>query len=322
MILLWGLPADGPLAAVRGALDRRGVLVAFADQRLVLDSSVELEVGAAVGGWLQVGEQRVDLGSVDAAYLRPYDSRQHPGVRRAGPESPAWSHAVGLDQALWAWAEVTDALVVNPPAAAAASGSKPLQSALLRRHGFRVPETLVTTDPQAARAFWERHGRVVYKSISSIRSIVAQLTADHARRLEDVTCCPTQFQQYVAGVDHRVHVVGDELFCATVVSAADDYRYAGRSGASAEVRAAALEADCADRCRRVAAALGLPVAGIDLRRTPAGEWYCFEVNASPAFTWYDRPPGQRVAPAIARLLCDAGAAGRSGAGGPAVRRRG
>jgi D-alanine-D-alanine ligase-like ATP-grasp enzyme len=49
----------------------------------------------------------------------------------------------------------------------------------------------------------------------------------------------------------------------------------------------------------------LLVAGIDLRRTPAGEWYCFEVNPSPAFTFYQdasRPP---IAEAIARLLASA-----------------
>jgi hypothetical protein len=37
----------------------------------------------------------------------------------------------------------------------------------------------------------------------------------------------------------------------------------------------------ADRCRKLAAGLQLPFAGIDLRRTPEDEWVCFEVNPSP-----------------------------------------
>jgi glutathione synthase/RimK-type ligase-like ATP-grasp enzyme len=46
----------------------------------------------------------------------------------------------------------------------------------------------------------------------------------------------------------------------------------------------------------------LPVAGIDLRRTPEGEWYCFEVNPSPAFTYYESRTGQPIGRAIAKLL--------------------
>jgi glutathione synthase/RimK-type ligase-like ATP-grasp enzyme len=63
-----------------------------------------------------------------------------------------------------------------------------------------------------------------------------------------------------------------------------------------------LPDDCADRCRRLAHALRLPVAGIDLRRTPQGEWYCFEVNPSPAFSYYEAATHQPIAEAIAGLL--------------------
>ena len=63
---------------------------------------------------------------------------------------------------------------------------------------------------------------------SGIRSIVSRLTpADHDR-LEDIQWCPTQFQQYIRGVDYRVHVVGDAVFACEMVADADDYRYAAR----------------------------------------------------------------------------------------------
>ena len=48
----------------------------------------------------------------------------------------------------------------------------------------------------------------------------------------------------------------------------------------------------------------VPVAGIDLRRTPAGEWFCFEVNPSPAFSWFDAPDC-RIAKRVAALLAEA-----------------
>jgi hypothetical protein len=56
----------------------------------------------------------------------------------------------------------------------------------------------------------------------------------------------------------------------------------------------------AENCRAVTEALELPIAGIDLIRTPEGEWYFLEANPSPAFTFY--PDRATVAARIARLL--------------------
>jgi len=184
----------------------------------------------------------------------------------------------------------------------AANSSKPYQLRQIRGLGFEVPDTLVTTDPDAARDFWHRHGTVVYKSVSGIRSIVSRLQPEHAQRLASVTSCPTQFQQYVPGRDHRVHVVGDEIFASEIISEADDYRYPAHH--NVEIRSCRLPQVVEDRCRRLGAAVRLPVAGIDLRRTPEGDWYCFEVNPSPAFTYYESSTGQPIGNAVARLLAD------------------
>jgi glutathione synthase/RimK-type ligase-like ATP-grasp enzyme len=98
--------------------------------------------------------------------------------------------------------------------------------------------------------------------------------------------------------------VGDELFACQVRSNADDYRYAGRQGHQVGIRSCDLPLEWANRCRALTAAIGLVVAGIDLRRTPEGEWYCFEVNPSPAFTYYQEATGQPIAAAVARLLVE------------------
>lgn len=302
MIVLWGLPTDPPLAAVWSALVRRGAQVVCLDQRLIPETEIDLRVGRRVGGRLRIGGQTLDLAAVRAVYLRPQDSRRLPFVARAGPESALWRHALHLEDALSSWVELTPALVVNRPSHMASNGSKPYQAALIDALGFRTPETLITTDPDAARAFWTAHGEVIYKSISGVRSIVSRLGDEQAGRLDDIAWCPTQFQAYVPGIDYRVHVVGDQVFTAEIVSAADDYRYAARQGAEVEIRAAALPAECAQRCLRLASALGLAVAGIDLRRTPDGDWYCFEVNPSPGFTYYQDACGLAIDEAIARLL--------------------
>lgn len=41
------------------------------------------------------------------------------------------------------------------------------------------------------------------------------------------------------------------------------------------------------------------IAGIDLRRTHDGTWYCFEVNSSPGFSDFEEATGQPIAEAVA-----------------------
>jgi glutathione synthase/RimK-type ligase-like ATP-grasp enzyme len=53
---------------------------------------------------------------------------------------------------------------------------------------------------------------------------------------------------------------------------------------------------------QLAQRLELPLAGIDLRRTPDGRHVCFEVNPSPAFSFYEQRTGLPIAAAIARYL--------------------
>jgi glutathione synthase/RimK-type ligase-like ATP-grasp enzyme len=58
----------------------------------------------------------------------------------------------------------------------------------------------------------------------------------------------------------------------------------------------------AGKCVQLATALELPFAGIDLKITPSDEVFCFEVNPSPGFSYFEHNTGQPIALAIARYL--------------------
>ena len=103
-------------------------------------------------------------------------------------------------------------------------------------------------------------------------------------------------------IDAGVQSEAAEVFASQVVSSGDDYRYAARQGGTTSVLPYNLPAEIAARCRAMATAMGLPVAGIDLRCTPDGVWYCFEVNPSPGFSYYQERTGQPIDAAIASLL--------------------
>jgi glutathione synthase/RimK-type ligase-like ATP-grasp enzyme len=284
VILLWGVPGDDPLDDVWQALAVCGADARLLDQR---DRHEVTMTQDGSGGTVTTDEGTIDLAEVGAAYIRPQESADHGRL---------------VDSALVAWADLTGASVVNRPAAMAANNSKPYQLSLVAGYGFDIPDTIVTTDPEEVRRFKRRHGRVIYKSVSGVRSIVSQLGGDRLERLADVANGPTQFQEYVPGEDVRAHVVGDRVLATAVRSEADDYRYASSSGAGLELAETTLPPEIADRCRDAARGMGLHVAGIDLRHATDGRWVCFEVNPSPAFTFYEQATGQPLADEVARLL--------------------
>lgn len=312
MIVLWGLESDQPLAMVGAALGARGTPLFFLDQAAVCATRLaavgagadgaDAADGADGAGQLEVDGARLDLASVDGIYLRPFDTRRLPAVERLPEADPQRHAALCTDDALLGWCDSSPAQVLNRPSAMASNNSKPYQAALIRRAGFDIPDTLVTNELDALHGFLQRHPRVIYKSTSGVRSIVSSLGDDLPARAGSLAACPTQFQEFVSGVDYRVHVVGDRVFATEIRSDAEDYRYAARQGKSLSLRETVLPIEVAERAVRLTRQLGLVLGGVDLRHCPDGRWICFEVNPSPGFTFYENATGQPIAAAIADLL--------------------
>jgi hypothetical protein len=305
MILLWGVPTDPPIAAVERILRRERVPYSFLDQRAYLETEVVLQCHAAIGGTLRVAADELKLDQVTAVYARPYEFHQIRETAGLDPQSPQILYATALHTAMTLWLDLTPALVLNRPREMALNYSKPYQASIIARCGFAIPDTLLTTDPAAVQRFRQKHGTIIYKSVSAARSQVSQLTSADEQRLASVTWCPTQFQQRISGTELRVHVIKDEIFACEIVSQADDYRYGVLDGHSLEIRPYELSRDCAERCRALCREMNYIIAGIDLR-SQNGTWYCFEVNPSPGFMYYQKSTGQPIDEAIARLLIEAG----------------
>jgi glutathione synthase/RimK-type ligase-like ATP-grasp enzyme len=292
MILLFGCGDDSCIEMTVTAARELGIPHRFVDQRtLGDDDALQLRIGSrSISAELTVGGEAIDLRACTAVYARAL------GVG-------ATEGALRLTRTFNEWLDITDAYVVNRPFAMRSNGSKPFQAQLIARHGFRVPETLVTNEPVEVIDFARAHGRLIYKSVSGIRSIVREL--DVAADLDRIRGLATQFQALIDGDDVRVHVVGDDVFATAVHTEAVDYRYAARDGREVEHHAVQLDAETAARCVALARALDLPLCGIDLRRTTSGDYVCFEVNPMPAFSYYQGLTGQPIARSVVSALAAA-----------------
>jgi len=90
------------------------------------------------------------------------------------------------------WCEITPATVLNRGLTNESNSAKAYQAQLIRLF-FDIPDKMVTNDPAAARPFAEHYGRVIYKSCSGERSIVAELDPNEIdaapTRCSPVPCC-------------------------------------------------------------------------------------------------------------------------------------
>jgi hypothetical protein len=193
-----------------------------------------------------------DLTSVFVHYS-PVDER----IPRQHLESKIASAArAECDAALVALLDCLPCPVANRPEASLSTRSKPFQALHIRRCGLLTPRTLITTDPDEASQFYEECGkRVIFKSISRVPSIVRMMEDEDLDRLPILRHGPTQFQEFVPGVNIRVHTVGDQLIATRIHSEAVDYRYSQLGRHSLEMQPTILPSNVAEACLRIASLL-------------------------------------------------------------------
>ena len=204
---------------------------------------------------------------------------------------------------------------INNSTADRIAGNRLLQAERARRLGFAVPETLVTQDADAARAFLAGHAEVVCKALSFGRVSAApgaELVAYTSRVPPDIALnglahCPALFQERIESrYDWRITTVGDRVFAARAPHDAQRSKIDWREEADAATRfhRADPPADIAERLVRLSAASGLVYGAHDLIEIPDGTFVFLETNPAGQFGWLEvttgLPVGQAIAQALAR----------------------
>jgi hypothetical protein len=310
LILLCGIPSEPPLAMVAAALASLNKPYIIFNQREFKANWMRFNIDPGrfeITGWLEVDGRGIKLGDLCGVYTRLMDYQALPELKDEPIDTLSRLQCAALHDTLINWLEITPARVVNRMGAMGSNGSKPYQAQLIREHGFEIPETLITNNTERVLAFRKEKKRLIYKSISGVRSIVHEFEDDDLERLERIRWLPTQFQEYIEGNDVRVHVVNGRVFATIIQSAAIDYRYAQSIvGQPAMLSVFELPDEIAEHCIELTRSMGLVFTGIDLRITPDNRVYCFEVNPCPGFSYYEANTGQPIAEAVAQYLAGDG----------------
>lgn len=202
---------------------------------------------------------------------------------------------------------------------------KELQLVRARDLGLSVPQTLFTNDADAAAAFVDdvnAAGREVVTKMQSsfavvrdgLEHVVFTSVVDAAARADlfGLRFCPMQFQERIAKkLELRATVVGDDVFCAAVDSAAHgaatqvDWRKDG-VGLLKKWTPYALPAATTTALLSLVRSFGLAYAAADFIVTDDDDLVFLEINAGGEWHWLDASvdgsPRLPIADAIAAWL--------------------
>jgi len=299
-ILVCGVESEPPVKLLIEKLKESGLNFILMNQQ-DLAESVRLRwqlTKKGIEGNIYIGNENIDIREIKGVFLRFMSIEKMP-IAKDNPQIIGKTRSIiyGLNDLF----DVIPAKIINRRRAMMSNNSKPYQSLFIREAGFSIPKTIVTNSPNNAKKFFENNNSVIYKSVSSVRSIVKTFENDDIEQLFKVRLLPTQFQEKIEGFNVRVHVVAEKTFATRINSGSTDYRYAHNDGECITLEEFQLSDDLKKRCVNLTKKLGLLFAGIDLMINDKNV-YCLEVNTSPAYSFYQSWTDQPIAEELANLL--------------------
>ena len=182
--------------------------------------------------------------------------------------------------------------------------------------GLRIPQTLVTNDPQQAREFFqELEGKMVAKLLTPLSysmdasSFFVYTNAVSERDLQEAELLrysPMVFQEEIPKRrELRVTFVAGKLFVGALdasgyAATTMDWRRAKPEKCPWEEEE--VPAEVADRLQQLMAEFGLLFGAIDLIETPDGEYVFLEVNPTGEWGMLERDLNYPISEAIASAL--------------------
>ncbi|MEW2552777.1 ATP-grasp ribosomal peptide maturase [Streptomyces zhihengii] len=257
-----------------------------------------------VEGSLTTPTRTADLADIRSMYYRRPSGFAFPHLDEQSARFAATQARYGLGGTL---AALPGCLYVNHPHRVGDAEFKPAGLTAAVRCGFRVPPTLITSDPGEARRFVGAHPSVIYKPLSTplyrLAGVgaaveVAEVTADQID--DSVSGTAHLFQARIdKQADVRVTLMGKRAFAVRIDSEVLDWR---TDYANLRYSVVPLPESVERPVRAYLRHFGLVFGAFDFAVDDGGQWWFLECNPSGQWAWMEPETGLPMTSAMADLL--------------------
>lgn len=310
-ILLCARRGAFELAAIAGALRERGV------EPITFDSAA-FPSGAPVSLAYDGSSFRgAELADVSAVWHNLVVGTDLPGPGPGMDPGTRETCIAASERALIGLFDSMSVFQVDPVWAKTRADNKPYQLRIAQRMGLEIPQTIITNDAEAVRAFARRCGPVITKMLvqpiggEGDEADVVFTTAlgeDDLAQLDGLELCPMIFQAQIENRrDVRATVVGTRIFAAALERSPEglDWRRDSYASDRAPVwEPYELPPALGDRLLAMLDHLELQYGAADFVVRPDGSHVFLELNASGSFGFLGEAIARPIAAAIADVLVD------------------
>lgn len=246
-------------------------------------------------------------------YLKPHLPRE------LLEETPAeYRHFVerqflAMRQALWSISR--NKYRLNDPWSTQIAENKPYQLVIASQSGFVLPDTLITSDPNEVKQFYQNHqGKIVVKLLATSPIFdhviyTNKVTPEHLEQIESVCKSPAIFQEIVPkAYELRITVVGNNIFPVKLYSQEDEAttldwrRKPLTDDFTVKMELTELPLNIKQKIYALMNRLQLRFGCIDMIVTPTGQYVFLEINPEGQWYFVQLNTEEQIAEAIAAML--------------------
>ena len=250
---------------------------------------------------------KINLSDITGVYFRRPLS---PEIEYVVQDEAEFAQRESLEMLRSLWRMIDERLWLNHPKHLLIANNKVNQLKKAREIGFKIPETIVSSNPEIIKKFSSlyrgaitkavKHG--FYKNEGAIKvALTREMTQGNVETLKDFAEIPMITQRKIEKIyDIRVTVVGDKTF-ATAIHSQDhdetkmDWRlWDIITDIDLKHTKIKLPSDISEKCINITKSFNLNFSAIDLILSKDNEYYFLEINPNGQWAWIEEKTGYPI----------------------------